>query len=104
MKSPPYLLLYDRDCGICSAVSRWIRTLDWRGRIRLQSIQSSRNILVGIPEDRMLDALHVVSPDGHVTTGGDAVPNLNGSFPSFPFPMSSCRSRFDPRSPTESFR
>ena len=81
MKSPPYILLYDRDCGICSAVSRWIRTLDWRGRIRLQSIQSSRNILVGIPEDRMLDALHVVSPDGHVTTGGDAVPTLIGAFP-----------------------
>src|SRR2546427_12670047 len=29
----------------------------------------------------MLDALHVVSPDGHVTTGGDAVPTLIGAFP-----------------------
>src|SRR2546430_17575993 len=81
MKSPPYILLYDRDCGICSAVSRWIRTLDWRGRIRLQSLQSSRNILVGIPEDRMLDALHVESPDGHVTTGGDAGPTPTGASP-----------------------
>ena len=81
MKNAPYVLLYDRDCGICSAVSRWIRALDWRRRIRLQSIQSSRSILVGIPEDRMLDALHVVSPDGRVTTGGDAVPTLIGAFP-----------------------
>src|SRR3989442_14735732 len=81
MKNPPYILLYDRDCGICSAVSRWIRALDWRRRIRLQSIQSSRSILVGIPEDRMLDALHVVSPDGRVTTGGDAVPTLIGALP-----------------------
>src|SRR2546428_11297170 len=81
MKNPPYILLYDRDCGICSAASRWIRTLDWRGRIRLQSIQSSRSILGGIPEDRMLDALHVVSPDGRVTTGGDAGPTLIGAFP-----------------------
>ncbi|TLZ74201.1 MAG: DUF393 domain-containing protein, partial [Methanobacteriota archaeon] len=69
------------DCGICSAVSRWIRAIDWRGRIRLASIQSSRSILVGIPEDRMLDALHVVSPDGRITTGGDAVPTLIGAFP-----------------------
>src|SRR3989442_5033259 len=81
MENPPYVLLYDRDCGICSAVSRWIRALDWRRRIRLQSIQSSQSILVGIPEDRMLDALHVVSPDGRVTTGGDAVPTLIGAFP-----------------------
>ncbi len=81
MESPPYLLLYDRDCGICSAVSRWIRALDWRGRIRLSSIQSSRSILVGIPEERILDAFHVVTPDGRVTTGGDAVPTLIGAFP-----------------------
>src|SRR5437667_11285436 len=81
MKNPPYILLYDRDCGICSAVSRWIRALDWRGRIRLQSIQSSRSILVGVSEDRMLDALLVVSPDGRVTAGGDAVPTLIGAFP-----------------------
>src|SRR2546426_12300813 len=81
MKNPPYILLYDRDCGICSAVSRWIRTLDWRGRIRPQSIQSSRNILVWIPEDRMLDALHFVSPDGHVTEGGAAVSTLVGAVP-----------------------
>ena len=29
----------------------------------------------------MLDALHVVSPDGRITTGGDAVPTLIGAFP-----------------------
>jgi predicted DCC family thiol-disulfide oxidoreductase YuxK len=81
MGNPRYILLYDRDCGICSALSRWVRAFDWRGRIRLESIQSSRSILVGIPEDRMLDAFHIVSPDGHVSTGGDAVPTLIGAFP-----------------------
>src|SRR3989442_12102145 len=29
----------------------------------------------------MLDALHIVSPDGRVKTGGDAVPTLIGAFP-----------------------
>jgi predicted DCC family thiol-disulfide oxidoreductase YuxK len=77
----PYVLLYDRDCGICSAVSRWIHRVDLRGRIRVESIQSGRALLAGIPEERMLDAMHIVTPDGQVTTGGDAVPTLVGAFP-----------------------
>src|SRR2546426_6629739 len=81
MAGPSYVLLYDRDCGICSALSRWIRAVDIRRRIRLQSIQSGRALLRGIPEDRMLDAWHMVAPNGLVTTGGDAVPTLVGAFP-----------------------
>lgn len=75
------MLLYDRDCGICSAVSRWIHMVDVRGRIRFESIQAGRALLKGIPEDRMLDAWHIVTPDGQVATGGDAVPALVGAFP-----------------------
>src|SRR2546425_10056802 len=81
MAGPSYVLLYDRDCGICSALSRWIRAVDVRRRIRFESIQSGRGLLKGIPEDRMLDAWHMVAPDGQVTTGGDAVPTLVGAFP-----------------------
>src|SRR2546422_8750332 len=79
--SGPYVLLYDRDCGICSALSRWIHRVDVRGRIRFESIQSGRALLTGIPDERMLDAWHIVTPDGHVTTGGDAVPTLVSAFP-----------------------
>jgi len=81
MAGPSYVLLYDRDCGICSAVSRWIRVVDVRGRIRFQSIQSGGALLRGVPEERMLDAWHIVTPDGQVRTGGDAVPTLIGAFP-----------------------
>src|SRR5438094_10566172 len=81
MAMPSYVLLYDRDCGICSAFSRWIHIVDVRGRIRFQSIQSGRALLKGVPEERMLDAWHIVAPDGRVTTGGDAVPTLVGAFP-----------------------
>src|SRR2546428_5882565 len=81
MAGPSYVLLYDGDCGICSALSRWIRAVDVRRRIRFESIQSGRGLLKGIPEDRMLDAWHMVAPDGQVTTGGDAVPTLVGAFP-----------------------
>ena len=76
-----YVLLYDRDCGICSALGRWIRAADLRGRIRVRTIQSSRGLLRGIPDDRILDAFHIVSPDGRVTTGGDAVPTLIEAMP-----------------------
>src|SRR5438128_10926683 len=77
----PYVLLYDRDCGICSALSRWIHRVDLRRRIRFESIQSGRALLTGIPEERMLDAWHIVTPAGRVTTGGDAVPTLVRGFP-----------------------
>src|SRR3989442_6478406 len=81
MAGPSYVLLYDRDCGICSSLSRWMRAVDIRGRIRFESIQTGRGLLKEIPEDRMLDAWHMVAPNGQVTTGGDAVPTLVGAFP-----------------------
>src|SRR5437762_1688809 len=59
MAMPSYVLLYDRDCGMCSAFSRWIHIVDVRGRIRFQSIQSGRALLKGVPEERMLDAWHI---------------------------------------------
>ena len=76
-----YVLLFDRDCGICSALSRWIRALGMRRRIRLQTIQSAGELLREIPEERLLDAFHMVSPAGTVSTGGDAVPTLIEAFP-----------------------
>lgn len=76
-------LLYDEDCGICSALTRVIRALDWRHRISIRPIQASRDLLRGIPEERHLDAFHVLSPDGDVSTGGQAVPALLGALPVF---------------------
>jgi predicted DCC family thiol-disulfide oxidoreductase YuxK len=76
-----YVLLFDRDCGICNAFGRWVHAVDLRRRIRLRTIQSSRDLVKGIPDDRVLDAFHVVSPNGRVTTGGDAVPTLIEALP-----------------------
>ena len=81
METRPYVLLFDRDCGICAALSRWIRIADFRRRIRFQTIQSSRELLGDLSEDQALDAFHMVSPAGDVTTGGDAVPTLIEAFP-----------------------
>lgn len=76
-----YILLFDRDCGICSALGRWIHAVDVRHRIRLQTIQSSRELLREIPEGQVLDAFHVALPDGDILTGGDAVPAVIEALP-----------------------
>src|SRR5436309_15406627 len=81
MAGPSYVLLYDRDCGICSALSRWIRAVDIRRRIRFESIQAGRGLLKGIPEERLLVPWDRVAPNGQVTPGGDAVPTLVGASP-----------------------
>ncbi len=81
MDDRSYVLLFDRDCGICSASARWIHVLDLRFRIRVRAIQGSRDLLMKIPEDRLLDAVHVVGPDGRVSSGGEALPTLIEALP-----------------------
>ncbi len=76
MAGLPYRLLYDGDCRICIAFARWARAVDRRNRIRIQPIQESRDLLGGIPDNLVLDAMHVVAPDGRVATGGDSIPTL----------------------------
>lgn len=79
--NPGYVLLFDRDCGICRALGRWIARVDVRRRIRFQTIQAAGSLLREIPQERLLDAFHMVSPGGRVSTGGDAVPTLIEAFP-----------------------
>ncbi|TLZ43747.1 MAG: DUF393 domain-containing protein [Methanobacteriota archaeon] len=81
MATREYILLFDRDCGICSAFGRWVHAVDLRGRIHLRTIQTSRELIKEIPDDRVLEAFHIVSPNGRVTTGGDAVPTLIEALP-----------------------
>ena len=81
MATPEYILLFDRDCGICSAFGRWVHAADLRRRIDLRTIQSGRDLLRGVPEDRIFDAFHMITPSGGLATGGDAVPVLIEALP-----------------------
>ena len=81
MGTGAYILLFDRDCGICRAFGRWVHAADLRRRIELRSIQSGRDLLPGLPEDRIFGAFHMVSPRGGLATGGDAVPVLIEALP-----------------------
>lgn len=81
MDAREYVLLFDGDCRICSALPRWIHALDLARRIRVEPIDASNDLLSAIPREQLFDAFHMVAPDGRVTTGGDAVPTLIEAFP-----------------------
>lgn len=72
----PYTLLFDGECRICSAFARLARRLDARRRLQVRPIQDSEALLAPIPPDRRLGAAHMVSPDGRVSSGSDAMPAL----------------------------
>lgn len=79
MARETYWLLYDGDCRICTAVARWVKALDFRRRIRGRPIQRSRDLLEGLPDDEILEAMHLVSVSGEVMTGGESLPILLGA-------------------------
>jgi len=70
------VVLYDRDCGICTATARRLRRWDRRHRLDLVPLQdvdaktspTVANAVAGLPLDA---ALHVVDErTGQVSTGG----------------------------------
>ncbi len=72
------VVLYDRDCGLCTATARRLRRWDRSGRIELLPLQeaaaSSRPAIAAAARDLPLSAvLHVVDEaTGEVRAGGDA--------------------------------
>ena len=72
------VVLYDRDCGLCTATARRLRRWDRAGRLELLPLQeasaSRRPGLAAAARDRRLaEALHMVDErTGAVRAGGDA--------------------------------
>jgi predicted DCC family thiol-disulfide oxidoreductase YuxK len=81
MIEAPTWILYDGECRLCATVARWARAVHPRRRIQIRPIQEAGDLLGGLPAERALSAVHVVTPDGRVTTGGDAVPAMIEAFP-----------------------
>lgn len=73
-----HALLYDRDCGFCKWSLDRILAWDRRGRLRPVAIQSPEGaeLLAAVPEAARLDSWHLVGPDGHVRSGGEAAAPL----------------------------
>jgi predicted DCC family thiol-disulfide oxidoreductase YuxK len=72
---PPYMLLYDGDCRICTAQARLLLRYDSEQRIALLPL-ASPVAQARYPQIRPEDAqrwMHIVGPDGRIWRGADAV-------------------------------
>lgn len=77
-------MLYDAQCEICQAGVSWLKTLDRNQKTACVPI--SDEVLPEIDRrldiERCLRQLHVVTPDGDIRVGWDAVASLARLFPS----------------------
>jgi predicted DCC family thiol-disulfide oxidoreductase YuxK len=74
----PWLVLYDGDCGLCKWLLAGLLRFDRARRLRPVALQrpEAEPLLADLdPVDRMA-SMHLVSPDGVRTSGGEALPTL----------------------------
>lgn len=69
------VVLYDADCGFCRWSADLLKRWDSRGTLAFAPIQSTngQELLHAIPEEIRLDAMHAVTSDGRVWSGGEAL-------------------------------
>ncbi len=78
--APPHpnstIILYDGNCGVCSATADRLDALDnGRGRIDIRDLNTNPELIERhrLDPDAVRRALHVITPDGRVLTAMDAV-------------------------------
>ncbi|OGS51519.1 MAG: hypothetical protein A3K65_06925 [Euryarchaeota archaeon RBG_16_68_12] len=71
----PTLLFYDADCGLCSAMMRWVRRIDRGGRVRAVALESGEAdaYLGDLDLRRRHASMHVVAPGGERASAGRAM-------------------------------
>ena len=72
---------YDEDCGACRWTAERLRRCDPDGSLTFVSIQRAGDLLRAVPPQRRLDAMHAVTSDGRVFTGGAAIPVIARALP-----------------------
>ena len=72
---------YDEDCGACRWTAERLRRWDRTGRLSFVPIQRADDLLRALPPARRLDAMHAVTADGRVFTGGAAIPVIVRELP-----------------------
>lgn len=77
------IVLYDDRCGFCRWTASKIAAWDRRGRLRFAPIRSAegKGRLGGMSRARRDGSWHLLTRDGHVVSGGAAVPLLLGELP-----------------------
>jgi glyoxylase-like metal-dependent hydrolase (beta-lactamase superfamily II)/predicted DCC family thiol-disulfide oxidoreductase YuxK len=81
---PPYSVLYDGQCEICQACVAWLKTLDRENKTLPLPISAEvlSTVDARLRMDECLRHLHVVTPEGEILVGWDAVATLARLFPS----------------------
>jgi len=69
------IVLYDRDCGFCRWTLARLLALDRRRRLRPVALQSAEadRLLAGMDVEQRFASAHLVTSDGSVYSGGEAV-------------------------------
>ena len=78
-----YSLVYDSDCGPCTTFREVVGFLDARKAISFEGLAEAdaRGALDSLPAPARLVSFHLVSPDGIVTSGAQALPELAALLP-----------------------
>ena len=73
-----YRVLYDGQCEICQACVAWLKTLDHENKTLALAISPEALAYVDsrLGIDDCLRQLHVVTPEGEILVGWDAVAHL----------------------------
>ncbi len=75
MGDSQFLVLFDGGCGLCTRTAAWLRRLDRQHTLRLVDINTEWDALAaaypGLDREACADAMHVIAPDGRITTGFD---------------------------------
>ena len=79
-----YRVLYDGQCEICQACVAWLKTLDHENKTLALAIspEALSKVDSRLQIDECLRQLHVVTPEGEILVGWDAVAWLARLFPS----------------------
>lgn len=70
------VVLYDGRCPLCQRSARSLRRLDWRRRLHFQDCRDAANLppsAVPLDAGRMLEEMHLVTPDRRRVYAGFAV-------------------------------
>ena len=72
---------YDEDCGACRWTADHLRKVDRTHVLAFVPIQLADALLAPIPAGERVDAMHAITTDGRVYTGGAAIPVIAASLP-----------------------
>jgi predicted DCC family thiol-disulfide oxidoreductase YuxK len=72
---------YDEDCGACRWLADTLRKVDRSHNLNFVPIQDADRQLLPVPKEERLDAMHAITSDGRVYTGGAAVPVILRELP-----------------------